>query len=261
MPTPREQQRQERRRKIELEATMVAALAGAEIAIAREVARSLAAGAGMPAVSSKTIELYEPIISGHHARVAEEFGSSLSRRLPAPVARTEAEDASIKEAFSRASARQAASAALGMGQTNEVDADRSLRIAELAGREQNLSRTEVAATASSLFLTRMASLRSARALDQTQWAAETSKQIEAEHLSVESQPTKEWVSQGDHRVRPAHLEADGQTRPLSETYEVGGEQLLYPRDMSHGASIGNVIRCRCSSVINFQSILQIRGQR
>jgi hypothetical protein len=60
--------------------------------------------------------------------------------------------------------------------------------------------------------------------------------------------TKEWVTRGDDLVRPDHVEADGQVRPSAEPFVVGGEQLMYPRDRSLGASNSNVINCRCDSV-------------
>lgn len=53
-----------------------------------------------------------------------------------------------------------------------------------------------------------------------------------------------WTTVGDSHVRPAHEDADGQTVGLHETFEVGGEQLLYPG--SPEGSLGNTLGCRCS---------------
>ena len=55
---------------------------------------------------------------------------------------------------------------------------------------------------------------------------------------------KEWLDSDDTRVREAHDDADGQTAPVGEPFEVGGEFLMYP-----GQPIGspsNVINERCT---------------
>lgn len=56
---------------------------------------------------------------------------------------------------------------------------------------------------------------------------------------------KTWLATGDHRTRPAHEDADGQTVPLDQPFDVGGENLMYPGDADNG-SAGNIINCRCS---------------
>lgn len=56
---------------------------------------------------------------------------------------------------------------------------------------------------------------------------------------------KTWNSLMDGRERPAHHMAHGQTRRVEESFEVGGEELRFPGDVSRGASLGNVINCRC----------------
>lgn len=56
----------------------------------------------------------------------------------------------------------------------------------------------------------------------------------------------EWIATPDERTREAHAEADGQTVPLDEPFEVDGEQLMFPGDDSLGASAENLIQCRCT---------------
>lgn len=56
--------------------------------------------------------------------------------------------------------------------------------------------------------------------------------------------TKIWESRDDDDVRNGHELADNQARPLSEPFDVGGEQLMYPLDPTGSPS--NVINCRCS---------------
>ena len=59
---------------------------------------------------------------------------------------------------------------------------------------------------------------------------------------------KTWVTMGDKRVRPAHVQANYQTVLVNEPFIVMGEELMEPRDMSRGASMINVSGCRCSAV-------------
>lgn len=56
---------------------------------------------------------------------------------------------------------------------------------------------------------------------------------------------KTWNSLGDSFVRDDHADADGQTVADDEDFEVGGEYMGWPGDISKGASAGNVINCRC----------------
>jgi len=67
-----------------------------------------------------------------------------------------------------------------------------------------------------------------------------------------SKGKKAWANQGDSRVRSTpedkfnHLFAE-QTVTLDKPFIVSGEQLRFPGDSSLGASIGNIIECRCSA--------------
>lgn len=71
-------------------------------------------------------------------------------------------------------------------------------------------------------------------------------------------PAKEWVSTLDARNRGAdprsifdHLRPDGQITAQDQPFQVSGELLRYPGDSSLGASAGNTINCRCSSVASW----------
>lgn len=66
-------------------------------------------------------------------------------------------------------------------------------------------------------------------------------------LSSAMSQEKEWNSVLDGKTRPAHVVADGQRRPLDEPYDVDGEQLMYPGDISLGATPRNTNHCRCGS--------------
>lgn len=109
-------------------------------------------------------------------------------------------------------------------------------------------------------------------ITETQAAAESTKQIEAEVLSgrmpftapidpfaltrprrVEIAPsTKQWITVADDRVRPSHVAADRQTVPIDDAFIVGGAQMRHPGDITLGAPIQEWINCRCSSNINIE---------
>ena len=57
---------------------------------------------------------------------------------------------------------------------------------------------------------------------------------------------KTWHTIIDKRTRDWHAEVNGQTKQITEPFEVNGELLQFPRDESLGASGGNIVNCRCS---------------
>jgi len=58
---------------------------------------------------------------------------------------------------------------------------------------------------------------------------------------------KQWFHGQNVRMpRPSHLAAVGQIRNVSEPFNVGGEQLMYPRDPAGSAK--NTINCSCYTV-------------
>lgn len=59
---------------------------------------------------------------------------------------------------------------------------------------------------------------------------------------------KTWMSILDKVTREAHLDAHGQEVDVHEPYTVGGEKLMQPLDTSLGASLGNIVNCRCNSI-------------
>tara|TARA_R110000803_G_scaffold59603_2_gene118398 strand:- start:4153 stop:4905 length:753 start_codon:yes stop_codon:yes gene_type:complete len=59
---------------------------------------------------------------------------------------------------------------------------------------------------------------------------------------------KIWVTMGDNEVRHAHRLADREKTSINNFFIVDDEKLLYPKDMNHGATIGNTINCRCVSI-------------
>lgn len=58
---------------------------------------------------------------------------------------------------------------------------------------------------------------------------------------------KVWNTDLDSHERPAHRRADGQTRGLTDTFQVGGQDLRFPGDPAGAPA--NVINCRCKMTI------------
>lgn len=58
---------------------------------------------------------------------------------------------------------------------------------------------------------------------------------------------KTWLSVGDGKVRPSHQAAHGQKREEDEPFELAGGRMQYPGDGSLGASLGEIINCRCET--------------
>jgi hypothetical protein len=57
---------------------------------------------------------------------------------------------------------------------------------------------------------------------------------------------KMWQHGASRIPRLTHLAAVGQTRDVDKPFDVGGEELMYPRDMN--GSPGNTINCSCYTV-------------
>lgn len=66
---------------------------------------------------------------------------------------------------------------------------------------------------------------------------------------------KRWISMLDADVRRPptsrfnHWSPHGQTVPIDKPFIISGEELMFPGDVSMGASLGNVLGCRCVPLI------------
>jgi len=92
-----------------------------------------------------------------------------------------------------------------------------------------------------------------------QHAAESTKQNKLktvnskvkDELGKPDDKPKSWQTILDGREREAHGEADGQVQDVNNPFVVGGELLKFPGDTSLGATLGNIINCRCSMHLVF----------
>lgn len=62
---------------------------------------------------------------------------------------------------------------------------------------------------------------------------------------------KTWKSLMDGRERDWHHDADEEVVPVKDAFEVGGERLRFPGDSALGASLANLINCRCYLIYTF----------
>ena len=56
---------------------------------------------------------------------------------------------------------------------------------------------------------------------------------------------KTWKTERDNRVRKSHMAVDGQTIGIKDYFKVGGDEMLYPHDLSQNPKPQNIIGCRC----------------
>jgi len=70
---------------------------------------------------------------------------------------------------------------------------------------------------------------------------------------------KRWLATPDKRVRLSHLAAMGQERAVEDPCDVGGEELMFPRDPA--GSAGNTINCRCLSSPSVKRIFRLDRDR
>ena len=62
---------------------------------------------------------------------------------------------------------------------------------------------------------------------------------------------KRWLATEDQRTRPDHREADGQTAPWGQPFDVGGFAMQYPHDP--GGPPQEVINCRCTLLLEIEN--------
>jgi len=217
------------------------------------------------------------ILLKHYDRVSPEFDNQITDILPEDIEATDAETAAIASALALFFAARAPEQAGIITGTNQRNIDDSITAAisvsqeeAAAGRPQ--TRFDIAALTGAVLSRKLTGRVTGIASLETQAPAETAKATEAQVLTGqppsitggtlrETPVAKEWVTVGDERVREAHVLADSQTMTLNAPFQVGGELLRWPGDTSLGATAGNVINCRCSSVVSRDDVFAERRRR
>lgn len=96
------------------------------------------------------------------------------------------------------------------------------------------------------------------AMTETQTPAEEIKFIESLAVSETLRQTtgqtmvKTWATVLDERTRPSHVLADRQEVNVKQPFIVQGERLPVPGSAALGASLSNIINCRCASINTVQ---------
>lgn len=235
--------------------------------LVRMLARQYASNGNVLQVAQFDDEL-AGILSTHYKAVSDEFTDNLSIR------KTDEENQTINDAMAIFLAALAVRQTQIINETTQQNANLAIAEAQedelVLGQTGTESNRTIAVVGAAIFARKLAGRRDGIAITETQFVSEASKATEAEVLSglppsvsggsqQSRLVTKEWVTVGDNRVRDDHLEADGQTVPVNEPFRVGGELLRWPSDTGLGASLDNVINCRCDAVYNEDDIRNRRG--
>jgi hypothetical protein len=212
------------------------------------------------------------MLERHYERVGDEFDSQITDQLPDDIAATSAEVAAITLALDTFFSSRAPEQSTIITETNQRDIDDSIDQSIMISQEEPQTRIELAIIAGALLSRKLSGRIGGITSLETQAAAETAKATEAQVLTFQppsvtgGTPTdvpvaREWVTVGDESVRPAHVGADAQTVGMNEPFTVGGQLLRWPGDTSLGATVDNVINCRCSSVVDAQNVFAVRRRR
>lgn len=263
------------RLKTKHERRLLSSLRGLFAAITRDYRAGLLRGR-VPDVHARAGDALERLLLSHYRAVGEDFLSIIGGQLSTDVQTTDEERAQVAVEAERAFSERAISQAAAIDATTQAQAnDGMTQAARLLRKADGTGAPEEEVIA--LAVSRMASSLSRRAFSiatyETQWSAEASKVIEVTVLLEASglievkgfqelgAATKVWRSQGDSRVRTGefdHLSADGQRVPADQPFTVSGQSLMWPGDLSMGASLANVIGCRCSAEYSVDSVEELR---
>jgi len=278
VPTDRQPRaKRDLRKKLGHEARLLPGLEAAARELAREVARVTASsGKTLRAdqVEAMAYDLVAPLLGPHHERVMQDFGSEIREGLSADAGPSRAEDLILTALLLAVAADRSEAQSRRVARTASKDAVAAVQVAE-AERERvraeggSMTAFEVGSIAGQVLGAHLLGRAPTIAAYETEVPAESARLMELEVMTGRTpsavggagpprEVQKEWVTQGDSRVRPAHLAADSVTVSASEPFSVGGELLMHPGDSSLGASLSNLINCRCST---FYDVDELERQR
>ena len=267
--TKQERARADLAKKIELENQFKLELIDLYNSIFADYRRTIKRTGGVPDAA-----IYQPrfkrAIEKQYKRVFDAFASSARSQKIVQLKEDESEEQITEEVIAimlLISSGQAVSQANEITQTNQryFLGSYNKAVSTLLKEEGSYTNESLALAATAILSKRNGGRVGSTALTETQWAAESAKFTEAEvtgglpsSLLVVAQggtplrqatgKKKDWSTVTDGRQRPAHNEANKQTQPIEQPFNVGGERLMYPADRSLGASKANVIGCRCSAI-------------
>jgi uncharacterized protein with gpF-like domain len=152
--------------------------------------------------------------------------------------------------------------------TTQNDMDTAMTQARQALNDQGnfqYTQRELAVAAAVILGRKFRGRETAIVITETQKAAESTKLLGAyseagldpmdavtrQRVPIKPKARKEWIDVGDKDVRRGHHASEVASVSIDEPFTVNGEKLMYPGDSSLGASAGNTINCRCSSLYTF----------
>jgi len=233
------------------------------------------------------------LLENQYDRTSKVFSDQIREFLPEDLESTEEEDSLITEALILFFAARLIDQSQIITRTNQRDISQSIvssdrQLQELGKPGEVVSNRQVAQVAGTLLRRKLKGRTGTIATTEVQVAAETSKatetsiltrnklslprpvlaiprpQVVVPELPIGLTPPKvqkEWVTAGDEVVRMSpfsHVAADGDKVNIDESFSVSGQLLRIPGDTSQGASLGNVINCRCASVRDKNDVLNAR---
>ena len=270
MATTEEIARDDLRAKILLERDLLNKISPLNRQIVRDFVKKIDDSEVLQAVEYQ--EDFEQLLNDHYELVGEHFSTRIREDLPEEIEITDNEAEIIAAALGFYFLTRAADQARLITETNQKNIINAVEFGIEEGQREGLSTRERAVVSGAALSRSLKGREQTIANTETQNAAETSKQTEAEVLTgrtpgvsggvpAPSPVKKTWVTAGDEKVRTApfdHVSADGQEVSLSEPYIVSGQSLRYPGDTELGASPGNVINCRCGSIEDRDMIMSAR---
>lgn len=217
---------------------------------------------GLPPPASAYRREWKALISNHHKRTQRVFSGAVEEQQKALMLgwerkqfgflTEEEQEELIALGLLNWREENSALSSIEITTTNQKNFNQSIAEANQIIEDQELPRDNktLALTAVALLRRKFRGRTEGIVSFETQSAAESTKQIEAEGLSERvEEAIKKWRTVGDDKVRTSpfnHRAANLQAVKLSENFIVSGELLRYAGDRSQGASIGNIANCRCS---------------
>lgn len=201
------------------------------------------------------------ILDNHYNDVSDKFSDQIRNKLGQPDERAVEIDRLVDTRNIIQNIKHVNSSTHTISSTTQDDLHDSVEktIAEATAIGVILNSKKIAKQARIKFDEKSLGRISSIAATETQQPAEAAKQNELNVLVAtgaiiagikiaELLRKKKWVAILDNVTRPEHAAADEQVVAVDQPYIVGGEQLMRPGDTSLGATIGNIINCRCSSL-------------
>lgn len=202
------------------------------------------------------------ILRQHYRKVSKAFESRLREELTKSRIHLETKelDARVSQRLNDYFYKRSIEQTSFISQTNAAEVYTAFQKVTMTAAKNGttLNKNQLAQEASDEFERRGLGRAKTIGLTETQNPAEKTKDIEAVTITdndviaggVVLRPddiTKTWSAILDDHTRIEHALADDQTVKQDEPFIVGGESLMFPGDDSMGASLENILNCRCNT--------------